>query len=419
MSNKKKAFTLIELLVVIAIIGILATVSVIALQNARAKSRDAKRAGDMKQIQTALELFFNDKNRYPTADEFNSGSIFSTSTSGTSTYMQVVPSAPTPVDGNCTSIQNTFSYSQTENGNSYTISLCLGNTTGTLDSGPKCLTSGGILDADCSVGDNYSCPGLPVVQHEGGLYNHLGTIANDGGYYRTVQIGNQCWLRDNINVGTMLCPGGNPASCATFQGDAQSQNFQKYCYNNDSTICNSDGALYMWHTAMALPQSCVWASYTDNLDGTYSIYCSYTNLGSSVGTFTIQKEGHQGICPSGWHIPSDNEMYILENSLTDSPNTCDPNRTGAECANAGTKMMVGGSSQFNSIMTGYVYNGDMAFYARGGMFGQVFYWTTSFVNNYYGDVQSVRALYNYDYPTQVVRSWAFSNNGFSVRCIKD
>ncbi|OIO06909.1 hypothetical protein AUJ35_03135 [Candidatus Falkowbacteria bacterium CG1_02_41_21] len=67
--NSKKAFTLIELLVVIAIIGILATVSIISLSNARAKSRDAKRAGDMKQVQTALELFFNDNNRYPTATE--------------------------------------------------------------------------------------------------------------------------------------------------------------------------------------------------------------------------------------------------------------------------------------------------------------------------------------------------------------
>ena len=52
--NNKPAFTLIELLVVIAIIGILATVSIISLSNARAKSRDAKRAGDMKQVQTEI-----------------------------------------------------------------------------------------------------------------------------------------------------------------------------------------------------------------------------------------------------------------------------------------------------------------------------------------------------------------------------
>ena len=74
--KQKKAFTLIELLVVIAIIGVIATISIIALQNARAKSRDAKRVGDAKQIQTALELFFNDNNRYPTAEEFALGSIF-------------------------------------------------------------------------------------------------------------------------------------------------------------------------------------------------------------------------------------------------------------------------------------------------------------------------------------------------------
>jgi len=64
-SQSKKAFTLVELLVVIAIIGILATLSVIALNTARAKARDAKRVADVKQVTTALEMFFNDNGRYP------------------------------------------------------------------------------------------------------------------------------------------------------------------------------------------------------------------------------------------------------------------------------------------------------------------------------------------------------------------
>ncbi len=148
MKNNKPAFTLIELLVVIAIIGILATISVLALSNARAKSRDAKRAGDMKQVQTALELFFNDNNRYPTIEEWNTGKIYSTTTDATSTYMQVIPTAPTPADGNCGD-KNNIGYSPTENGASYSISFCLGNTTGTLTPGPKCLTPGGIVDVDC------------------------------------------------------------------------------------------------------------------------------------------------------------------------------------------------------------------------------------------------------------------------------
>lgn len=56
--KKNKGFTLIELLVVIAIIGILATLAVVALQQARSRARDSKRVADVKQLSTALELFF-------------------------------------------------------------------------------------------------------------------------------------------------------------------------------------------------------------------------------------------------------------------------------------------------------------------------------------------------------------------------
>ena len=65
--NKRKGFTLIEMLVVIALIGILAgvVISVINIPKTQARSRDSKRAGDIKRIQTALELYFADKRKYP------------------------------------------------------------------------------------------------------------------------------------------------------------------------------------------------------------------------------------------------------------------------------------------------------------------------------------------------------------------
>ncbi len=65
MFKKNKGFTLIELLVVIAIIGILASIVLASLNSARTKSRDARRIADLKQIQIALELFFDANRSYP------------------------------------------------------------------------------------------------------------------------------------------------------------------------------------------------------------------------------------------------------------------------------------------------------------------------------------------------------------------
>lgn len=63
-TKTRSGFTLIELLVVISIIGLLSTLAMVALNSARVKSRDAKRAADMQQIQTAMALYFDTNGTY-------------------------------------------------------------------------------------------------------------------------------------------------------------------------------------------------------------------------------------------------------------------------------------------------------------------------------------------------------------------
>ena len=83
-SVRATGFTLIELLVVIAIIGILASIVLASLNSARVKSRDARRVADIKQLQLALELYYNDNSAYPTA-------LSALSTNG---YISAIPTDP-------------------------------------------------------------------------------------------------------------------------------------------------------------------------------------------------------------------------------------------------------------------------------------------------------------------------------------
>ena len=144
MKTNKKGFTLIELLVVIAIIGLLSTLSIVALNSARARSRDARRISDIQQIQSALEMYYNDANGYP-------GSL-NTSIAASSTYMAVVPKAPTPVDSptgaSCTTANNTYVYTSTAvngvNNATYTLTYCIGSDTGAVDAGVNTASPSGI-----------------------------------------------------------------------------------------------------------------------------------------------------------------------------------------------------------------------------------------------------------------------------------
>jgi uncharacterized protein (TIGR02145 family) len=112
-------------------------------------------------------------------------------------------------------------------------------------------------------------------------------VTYEGETYQTVVIGTQTWMAKNLNYNA---PGSK-------------------CYGDDIANCATYGRLYNWVTAMALPSSC---------DG--------TSCSSQINA------KHRGICPSGWHIPSNDDWNVLMKFVEPS---CSDN---SSCAGAGTKL---------------------------------------------------------------------------------
>ncbi len=101
--KNNKGFTLVELLVVISIIGILSSFAIVSLNSARIKARDALRKGDMAQLRTALNLYYDDNLSYPVC---NPGDVWDPSDpyyginadDGADCYNDVLAPSLTPVD---------------------------------------------------------------------------------------------------------------------------------------------------------------------------------------------------------------------------------------------------------------------------------------------------------------------------------
>lgn len=350
---RKPGFTLIELLVVIAIVSIIAVLGMISLSNARMKSRDAKRVADIKQVQVALEMFYDTNSRYPTEDEWATNSLYSTSSIGTTTYIVEIPVAPNNADGSFCD-NNNSSYYYSSNGEDYNIRACLGANIGTLQSG------------------------IIIASPDGSATCGIATVSDvDSNIYNTVQIGKQCWLKENLkttryNDRTEIA---NISSNSSWQNDTTGA---YSWYNNDyDTYGSIYGALYNWH-----------AVDTGNL------------------------------CPLGWHVPTDNDLKILVEGQATSG--CESS-TGGQCSPAANLLKEEGTAHWTysvgvtnasgfTALPGGVRDSDGSFFWIGD---NTLFWssTVSGVNAWNRAINKVSTLIDRNVNEQAI--------GMSVRCIKN
>lgn len=167
--QNRKGFTLLEFLIVVALIGILATLTVLAMQNARRETRDAERISTASQLRTSLALGFTELANYPKQEDGDlrlggAGAKFLCEVEGEPKFVETgaactgtvftpggIPTSPAPADGVCTPAQNSYRYLAGSGGTNFKIEFCLGKATpqSGLQDGLNCATPDGLRSGPC------------------------------------------------------------------------------------------------------------------------------------------------------------------------------------------------------------------------------------------------------------------------------
>jgi uncharacterized protein (TIGR02145 family) len=187
-------------------------------------------------------------------------------------------------------------------------------------------------------------------------------VSYEGQDYPTVQIGSQCWLAKNLNVGTMV-------TGVTPQTD--NNTLEKYCYGDNPTFCITDGGLYQWNEAMQY----------------------------------VTTPGVRGICPPGWHIPTFAEFQTLSSSVGGDGNAL-------KAIGEGTGVGEGtNTSGFSAWLAGRRISLGGGF---GGSSFSAYFWSSSENDSTLASHQYLR----YD-NNNISLNDLIKTDGLSVRCLQD
>ncbi len=196
----------------------------------------------------------------------------------------------------------------------------------------------------------------------------------DGEFYPTVLVGQQCWMAANLDHGVQVNAMGGGAALAN---DGV---IQKLCYANNAQNCAMHGALYEWSEALQYAPS-------DPL---------------STGRT-------KGVCPDAWHLPTELEVQRLEHALGMSANVVVTE--GFRGAPIGTKLKVGGASNFDMKLAGRRLGANTGAYEKLNTLGG--FWTAT------TKTPTTSWVRLFDASEKVGRSSEAFSQAYSVRCVRD
>ncbi|MFH0734511.1 MAG: FISUMP domain-containing protein [bacterium] len=189
------------------------------------------------------------------------------------------------------------------------------------------------------------------------------TISYAGKTYNVVKIGTQCWLKENLDVGTRIN--------GTVDQDNNSQ-IEKYCYDNNPANCTTYGGLYQWDEAM-----------------------QYSTA-----------SGAQGICPQDWHIPTKAEFEAFAAAVSNDGNALKATGQGTGDG-AGTN-----TSGFSAYLAGSRFFSDGKYYSLNDL---AYFWSSTNYSTIYAYILFLSST------TKNIETASYQDGdwGFSVRCVKN
>lgn len=194
------------------------------------------------------------------------------------------------------------------------------------------------------------------------------SISWGGQTYQTVQIGDQCWFKENLNIGKYL---------VGQKDQIDNDTIEKYCWYDHEPSCDGYGGLYQWDEMMQF----------------------------------VAKEGTQGICPVGWHIPGYAEWQKLQQYLGSYGYAGGKMKEEGELHWCSPNIGATNSSMFTALPGGQR--------EKSGGFGYrctyAFFWSST--QNHFDETKGYSGLLYNEASFFQLRDNDEKTMGFSVRCI--